>query len=159
MEFETKRALLEYLGKNSEDRKYVDRLIAKGKVYKDDGMYVLVERGNLLDEVIRLREENRRLKNFSGGNTVVENTTVTEVENTTLNNDGLVKELSDVKNDLTFQMWEYERLQHKMEKALEKCYELMVEKKVVVKEKNPLSCFIRWAEDVDMSDMDEDMPF
>ena len=104
MEFETKRALLEYLGKNSEDRKYVDRLIAKGKVYKDDGMYVLVERGNLLDEVIRLREENRRLKNFSGGNTVVENTTVTEVENTTLNNDGLVKELSDVKNDLTFQM-------------------------------------------------------
>lgn len=96
MEFETKRALLEYLGKNTEDRKYVDRLIAKGKVYKDDGMYVLVERGNLLDEVIRLREENRRLKNFSGENTVV--------ENTTFNNEGLLKELNEVKNDLKFQM-------------------------------------------------------
>ena len=96
MEFETKRALLEYLGKNTEDRKYVDRLIAKGKVYKDDGMYVLVERGNLLDEVIRLREENRGLKNFSGENTVV--------ENTTFNNEGLLKELNEVKNDLKFQM-------------------------------------------------------
>lgn len=39
-------------------------------------MYVLVERGNLLDEVLRLREENERLRNFSGGNQVVENTTL-----------------------------------------------------------------------------------
>ena len=44
-----------------------------------------------------------------------------------------------------------------MEKALAKCYDLMVEKKVVVKERNPLSSFIRWATDVDMSDMDEDI--
>lgn len=151
MEFQTKRALLEYLGKNTEDRKLVDRLIAKGKVYKDDGMYVLVDRGTLLDEVIRLREENKSLKNFSGENTVVENATIS--------NDELQKELNEVKNDLKFQMWEYERLQHRMNKALEKCYDLMVEKKVVVKEKNPLTSFIRWAEDVDMSDMDEDMPF
>ena len=62
MEFETKKALLEYLGKNPDDRKLVDRMIAKGKVYKDNGMYVLVDRGNLLDEVIRLREDVKELK-------------------------------------------------------------------------------------------------
>lgn len=62
MEFETKKALLEYLGKNPDDRKLVDRMIAKGKVYKDNGMYVLVDRGSLLDEVIRLREDVKELK-------------------------------------------------------------------------------------------------
>lgn len=83
MEFQTKKALLEYLGKNPDDRKLVDRLIAKGKVYKEDGMYVLVERGNLLDEVLRLREEVERLKFFSGQNTVAVNTTV-QVNNSEL---------------------------------------------------------------------------
>lgn len=67
--------------------------------------------------------------------------------------------MAEARNNLTFQIGEYERLQHKMEKALAKCYDLMVEKKVVFKEKNPLSSFIRWATDVDMSDMDEDIPF
>ena len=37
--FETKKALLEYLGKNSNDRKLVDRLLAKGSVRMEEGMY------------------------------------------------------------------------------------------------------------------------
>lgn len=71
MEFETKKALLEYLGKNPDDRKLVDRMIAKGKVYKDNGMYVLVDRGSLLDEVIRLREDVKELKKLNEKESVV----------------------------------------------------------------------------------------
>lgn len=36
MGFETQRALLEYLGKNPNDRNLVQRMIAKGDVYKED---------------------------------------------------------------------------------------------------------------------------
>lgn len=41
--FETKRALLTYLGKNPDDRKLVDRLIAKWEVWVEDGMYYVNE--------------------------------------------------------------------------------------------------------------------
>lgn len=37
--FETKKALLEYLGKNPDDRKLVDRLLARGSVRMEEGMY------------------------------------------------------------------------------------------------------------------------
>lgn len=57
--FETKKALLEYLGKNPDDRKLVDRLILRGKVHMEDGMYYLVDK----DEIIRkLREEVESLQ-------------------------------------------------------------------------------------------------
>ena len=41
--FETKKALLTYLGKNPDDRKLVDRLIAKWEVWVEDGMYYVNE--------------------------------------------------------------------------------------------------------------------
>jgi hypothetical protein len=37
--FETKKALLLYLGKNPDDRKLVDRLMSKGVVWMEEGMY------------------------------------------------------------------------------------------------------------------------
>ena len=59
MEFETKRALLEYLGKNKNDNKLVDRLILKGEVYKEDGMYHLVDKDAIIEE---LREKVSELE-------------------------------------------------------------------------------------------------
>ena len=44
MWFETKRALLEHLGKNPNDNKLVDRLILRGEVVKIDGMYEVVDK-------------------------------------------------------------------------------------------------------------------
>ena len=41
--FETKKALLTYLGKNPDDRKLVDRLIAKWEVWVESGMYYVNE--------------------------------------------------------------------------------------------------------------------
>lgn len=41
--FESKKALLTYLGKNPDDRKLVDRLIAKWEVWVEDGMYYVNE--------------------------------------------------------------------------------------------------------------------
>ena len=67
MEFETKKALLEYLGKNPNDRKLVDRMMLRGEVHKEDGMYIYIPQvkvKDLYDEItelkghIRLLEEN-----------------------------------------------------------------------------------------------------
>ena len=62
MEFETQRELLEYLGKNPNDRALVQRLIASGKVRKWDGMYYLVSRESLLDEIGELRDRVKELE-------------------------------------------------------------------------------------------------
>ena len=56
MQFTTKRELLEYIWKNPEDRKLVDRMINRWEVYKEDWMYHLVTNKK------SLIEENRELK-------------------------------------------------------------------------------------------------
>jgi len=56
MQFETKRALLTYLGKNPDDNKLVDRMIKRWEVYREDGMY------HLITNKQSLIEENRELK-------------------------------------------------------------------------------------------------
>lgn len=49
--FETKKALLEYLGKNPDDRKLVDRLILRGEVYMEDGMYYIVDKDAIIEDL------------------------------------------------------------------------------------------------------------
>ena len=66
MKFTTKRELLKHLGKNENDRKLVDRMIIKWRVYKEWGMYVLIEwdidNVSLIHEVDELKKENKNLK-------------------------------------------------------------------------------------------------
>ncbi len=164
MGFETKKSLLEYLGKNPNDNKLVDRLILRGEVEIRDGMYYLVDKEERIKEleerIIFLEKEQGKNAWLQGENLECSNNAM-EGNNTWLgvNNSDLEARLKEAQNDLTFQIGEYERLEYKMKKALEKCYNLMVEKKLVIKEKNPLPSFINWAMDVDMSEMDEDVPF
>lgn len=56
MQFETKRALLTYLGKNPDDNKLVDRMILRWEVFREDWMY------HLITNKKSLIEENRELK-------------------------------------------------------------------------------------------------
>ena len=56
--FETKKALLEHLGKNANDNKLVDRMMRRGEVYLEDGMYYIVES----EEVVKLKERIKELE-------------------------------------------------------------------------------------------------
>ena len=58
MGFETKKALLEYLGKNPSDNKLVDRMMRRGEVYMEDGIYYIVES----EEVVKLKERIKELE-------------------------------------------------------------------------------------------------
>lgn len=59
MEFSTQRELLEYLGKCPEDRSLVQRMMIRGEVYKEDGMYYLVNKDEKIRELEILVEKLR----------------------------------------------------------------------------------------------------
>lgn len=60
MEFSTQRELLEHLGKNPDDRNLVQRLIIKGEVVRENGMYVLVDKD---ERIAELEGEVQKLRN------------------------------------------------------------------------------------------------
>lgn len=72
--FSTKSELLKHIGKNEKDNKLVDRMISKGLVYKESGMYVLVDKDV---EIERLKKEIEILKQKleQGTNTLLEKDT------------------------------------------------------------------------------------
>lgn len=56
MQFTTQREVLEYLGKNPDDRKLIQRMRQRWELYKEDGVYILItNKQSLIDE-------NRELK-------------------------------------------------------------------------------------------------
>ena len=59
MEFTTQAELLEHLGKNPNDRSLVQRMIARGEVVKEWGVYVIVDKDIIIRE---LKEEIKELK-------------------------------------------------------------------------------------------------
>ena len=58
--FQSKKEVLEYLGKSPNDRKLVDRMISKGEIEKTEDWYKLVQKDD--DELEKLRAENEELK-------------------------------------------------------------------------------------------------
>lgn len=65
MEFATQRELLEHLGKNPNDRKLVQRMMLRGDVHKEDGMYVYIPQvkvRDLYDEIAQLKEHIHTLE-------------------------------------------------------------------------------------------------
>ena len=57
--FRKKRELLEYLGKNPNDNKLVDRMLLRGEVHMENGMYIYESDKEVIDE---LKKENKNLK-------------------------------------------------------------------------------------------------
>ena len=83
MEFRTQRELLEYLGKNPDDRHLVQRMLASGDIYKDGGMYVLNVQKKKKDLVDEVRELKEKVAELESNKSVSVNTTV-QVNNSDL---------------------------------------------------------------------------
>ena len=66
MEFRTQRELLEYLGKCPNDRNLVQRMMARGDVHKEDGMYIYIPQvkvKDLYNEIAQLKDKISLLEN------------------------------------------------------------------------------------------------
>lgn len=75
MEFQTQKELLEYLGKNPNDRNLVKRMMRNGEVDYHDGMWYLIDKDLMIKElqekVVELQEkiewykrENNKMNNI-----------------------------------------------------------------------------------------------
>lgn len=122
--FSTKAELLKHLGKNEKDNKLVDRMMLKGLVYKESGMYVLVDKDL---EIERLKEENEVLvkqikklkeewsshsewKKEEGNNALIAQ---------------LKEEIKWLNSDLDYQIAENEKLEKKVaefQECIRRCY-------------------------------------
>ena len=117
--FETQRGVLEYLGKNPNDRSLIQRKIARGEIVKEDGMYYV-------------KEKSVGPEDFSNTATILE--LKEEIERLTGERNHLEQELekwregdggSCDQSDLDFQIAENERLEAKVanyQEAIRKCY-------------------------------------
>ena len=64
MKFRTKKELLLYLGKNENDRKLIDRMMLRGEVCMENGMYILIDsKKELIEEVKNLKEQLSNVSN------------------------------------------------------------------------------------------------
>ena len=139
MRFQTKKELLKHLGKNENDRKLIDRLIAKWEVYKENGMYVIGESevDILKEEIKNLKEQLDRISSESdskqGKNTLQESG-----KDTTLPDTNYEKRLKELESDLDFQMKEYEKLEKQTkeevwmyQECIRKCYLWAVNEKKI----------------------------
>lgn len=61
MKFQTKKDLLRYLGKNEDDRKLVDRMIARGEVVMEWRLYVIEDKASA-DDLEYLNKEYEKLE-------------------------------------------------------------------------------------------------
>ena len=61
MEFRTQRELLEYLGKNPNDRKLVSRMRNRWDVRKEGWVYVLTKKDELIWEIEKWKEEHKKI--------------------------------------------------------------------------------------------------
>ena len=61
MEFRTQRELLEYLGKNPNDRKLVSRMRNRWDVRKESWVYILTKKDELIWEIEKWKEEYKKI--------------------------------------------------------------------------------------------------
>ena len=111
MEFTTQAELLEHLGKNPNDRSLVQRMIARGEVVKEWGMYVIVDKDIIIKE---LKEEIKRLKSEPKCVKTVVEEVIKDVKRDDI--EELEKKIKELESDLDFQISENERLEAKVKR-------------------------------------------
>lgn len=133
MRYRTKGELLGYLGKDRRDVRLIDRMMVRGEVGHDEDGYYLIKQYEANEWEMKYKELEadyiKWIQEHPAGRWVDKNTTHT----------------TDEVSDLEYLNNEYIKLEENRERALRKCYEFMVGKKIFDKEKNPFEDFFLWA--------------
>ena len=108
MWYRTKKEILEHLGKDGKDVRYLDRAVASGEIIVRDRMYI-VSREYIEELEKKLTEEQRidvEIKPI-----VNENINQEIMVDKNINLSDLEKKLAESEDNLNYQMKEYERLE------------------------------------------------
>lgn len=101
--FESKRALLEYLGKNTDDRKLIKRMIERWEVYEEWGMFYLSEKA---ESVVEKKEEKSESKEMVDKQTMDDK----ELKELKDKNDKLMRAYKKERDRNEVYMWMYDHL-------------------------------------------------
>ena len=137
MEFNTQAEVLEYIGKNPNDRSLIQRMIIRWELAKKDWKYYLVDKDTRIKE---LEKELNMYKECYNKNADDYNRLLEKYEackNTVSSTPAPSWDMSD----LEYLNNEYIKLEESRKESLRKCYEFMVGKKIFDKEKNPFEDF------------------
>lgn len=115
MRYRTKKEILEHLGKDGKDVRYLDRAVASGEIIMRDRMYIVSR------EYIEELEKNQAINPVSEPKV--------DRNDNQVNNTLLEKKLAESEDNLNFQMKEYERLERETkeevwmyQECIRKCY-------------------------------------
>lgn len=110
MEFTTQAELLEHLGKNPNDRSLVQRMIARGEVVKEWGMYIIVDKDiiirELKEEIEELKKSDTKFVSKAMWEKVLAHGEIRWLE----------EKIKELESDLEFQISENERLEAKVKR-------------------------------------------
>ena len=110
MRYRTKKEILEHLGKDGKDVRYLDRAVASGEIIMRDRMYITSK--EYIEELEKkLTEEQRidvEIKPIVNENI---NQEIMVDKNINLSDSDLEKKLKESEDNLEYQMKEYERLE------------------------------------------------
>mgnify|MGYP003289122776 CR=1 FL=1 len=108
MRYRTKKEILEHLGKDGKDVRYLDRAVASGEIIVRDRMYIVSK--EYIEELEKKLTEEQRI-DVEIKPIVNENINQEIMVDKNINLSDLEKKLAESEDNLNYQMKEYERLE------------------------------------------------
>lgn len=131
MKFKTQKQILEYLGKNPNDRSLIQRMRLRGEVYKEDWVYNLItNKQSLIDENRELKLKVKELRVYCDTLDSENNNLSIEVEELRKVNEKNLKEgLEEAKIQWEYYQRKYDEEKIDKQERIRKCF-LWIKQKV-----------------------------
>lgn len=162
LEFSTKWDLLEHLGKDRKDVRYVDRLMLKWVVEKKEWKYILHDPKQ--EEIARQQEEIERLKKVID-KLEMDNESLeilirdleeqkdkweeqkekkSEKVDDKISSSSTSSSINSEKSDLEFAIEEYDRISSVLVSSMKKCYNIFIQMKKIDPNQESFEVFYKW---------------
>lgn len=143
LEFSTKWDLLEHLGKDRKDVRYVDRLMLKWVVEKKEWKYILHDPQQ--EEIERLKKVIDKLE-MDNESLEILIRDLEEKEKKSEKKDDKISSssISSEKSDLEFAIEEYDRISSVLVSSMKKCYNIFIQMKKIDPNQESFEVFYKW---------------
>lgn len=145
LEFSTKGDLLEHLGKDRKDVRYVDRLMLKWVVEKKEWKYILHDPQQ--EEIERLKKVIDKLEMDNESlEILIRDLEEKKKEKKSEKKDDKISSssINSEKSDLEFAIEEYDRISSVLVSSMKKCYNIFIQRKMIDPNQESFEVFYKW---------------
>ena len=143
LEFSTKWDLLEHLGKDRKDVRYVDRLMLKWVVEKKEWKYILhdpqqeeIERLKVIIDKLEMDNESLEI--------LIRDLEEKEKKSEKKDDKISSSSINSEKSDLEFAIEEYDRISSVLVSSMKKCYNIFIQRKMIDPNQESFEVFYKW---------------